>query len=120
LFDLNWHYSNGPVQIIGFTLNAIFWGGIIGLFTLLTVPQTVPFRVCALAGKYSYGMYVFHFPVMVYLQKFLRPRFPQYPNIALAVLGFTISVLLAVLSYHFFEKYFFKLRPVFGAAQKAK
>ena len=74
-------------------------------------------------GKYSYGIYVFHYsldnvfttPIRVYLREHLHSK-------SLAVLGaaivvFALTIPLALLSYHLFEVHFLKLKKYFGYAR---
>jgi len=110
-FNLNWHYTNQPVQWIGYTLNAICWAGFL-IYYCST--RTKPFflsNLLALVGKYSYAMYVFHLPIWIFLEKFLPGR-PW-----LSVPAFMITFLLAYLSYHLYEKYFLRMKPVLQHAQ---
>ncbi len=65
------------------------------------------------SGDYSYGIYLYGFPVQQALVAlFGRPLMPWYLNFCIA---FLIVVLLAVVSWHLFEKHANKLRPaLFG------
>ena len=74
-------------------------------------------------GRYSYGIYVLHMPLVPIAERFhpgaVLP--PSWPGAALgnilgitAVMG-TVSVALAVVSYHGFEKHFLKLKGRFAA-----
>ena len=105
IFNLNWHYSNHPVQTIGYTLNAIFWAGILMYFIRQHTKQYFISRVFAIVGKYSYAMYVFHLPIWILLEKYLPGR--NWTSIA----AFVITFLLAYLSYHLYEKYFLRMKP---------
>jgi peptidoglycan/LPS O-acetylase OafA/YrhL len=72
-------------------------------------------------GKYSYGLYLIHVPVRDFIRSWLDngARYPvvfgtQVPaQMGVFVLGIGISVLLALLSWHGFEKHFLKLKDYF-------
>jgi len=69
-------------------------------------------KVFDLLGKISYGIYVFHPLVIFYFSKWLRSAMPASPYkyfiVYFLILGST--VLIAYLSYRYFEKYFLKLK----------
>lgn len=114
-YKLNWHYSQRPVQMFGYTLNAFFWGAVLGFFCLLRFTKSVLLRCIALAGKYSYGIYVFHFPVLMLAREWFHEKIESNQPFWIHVFAFWISILLAILSYHFYERYFFRLKPVPGS-----
>ena len=72
-------------------------------------------------GKYSYGLYVFHFIVFMMLGNLLI-HFPRIaaattnemlPAIGLLLVNVIISLALAVASFHLYEKHFLKLKKYF-------
>jgi peptidoglycan/LPS O-acetylase OafA/YrhL len=68
-------------------------------------------------GKYSYGMYVVHYPIIKGLAPFV-PRFqsvfgPQLYIVPLMALITLASYALAFLSYHLLEKHFLRLKRGF-------
>ena len=72
-------------------------------------------------GKYSYGLYVFHFIVFMVLGNLLI-HFPRIANvtthemlpaIGLLLANLVISLTLAVASFHLYEKHFLKLKKYF-------
>lgn len=69
-------------------------------------------------GKYSYGIYVFHFPIMFLLhpttEKWLWPLFGN--RIPESLLLICIEVIVAVIVYHLYEKHFLKLKKFFRYA----
>jgi len=119
-FELNWHYSNYPVQTVGYTLNAFFWGSVVGISCLSRFNNHFLYKCLAKAGKYSYGLYIFHVPVMVAVQKTIKESIGDDRVILVAAVSFFISILLAVLSYHSYERYFFRMRPAFAPIQKSR
>ena len=104
-FNLNWHYTESQVQSIGYTLNAVFWTGILLYYAGWNAKRYFVTNVFSIVGKYSYAMYVFHLPVWIFLEKYL-------PNSNWTGLSaFMITYLLAYLSYHLYEKYFLRMKP---------
>ena len=72
-------------------------------------------------GKYSYGLYVFHFIVFMMLGNLLI-HFPRVakattnhmlPALGLLLANLLISLTLAFASYHLYEKHFLKLKKYF-------
>ncbi|HEX8618837.1 MAG TPA: acyltransferase [Thermoanaerobaculia bacterium] len=72
-----------------------------------------PFRTLA---RYSYGMYIFHFPLMPTLSALILPHFSSANVAALMVFvaGTLVSLGLAMLSYHAFELHFLRLKSRFA------
>lgn len=83
--------------------------------------RVLTWRPLLAMGKYSYGLYLIHVPVRDFIRSWLDhgARFPivfgtQIPaQMGVFVLGIGISVLLALLSWHGFEKHFLKLKDYF-------
>jgi peptidoglycan/LPS O-acetylase OafA/YrhL len=63
-------------------------------------------------GKYSYGLYVYHWLVYSTFRLHLRPFFPPvlWAKVSVSLLAVALSMLLALLSYHFLEKPFLNLK----------
>jgi len=80
--------------------------------------QTRPMRVL---GKYSYALYVFHFPLAGVLERagltvqtFPRVHDSELPGaIAFTIIGITLSLLIALASWNLYEKHFLKLKRFF-------
>jgi peptidoglycan/LPS O-acetylase OafA/YrhL len=81
-------------------------------------------------GKYSYGIYVYHFPIYIASGIFLqdhgiwsRMRGSTYASLLFVGANAAVSVLVALASYHLYEKHFLKLKKYFpektGAALPA-
>lgn len=70
-------------------------------------------------GKYSYGMYVFHFPLLIFVHgdgfaRHLSQRVGFLPAVILVTLSFSaVTFLLAYGSWHVFEKHFLRLKRYF-------
>jgi peptidoglycan/LPS O-acetylase OafA/YrhL len=71
-------------------------------------------------GKYSYGLYVFHYPIHCVLTRPVRVFIDAHFHmkvvgvIAAAIVVFIASTLVAVLSYQFYESPFLKLKKHFN------
>jgi len=71
-------------------------------------------------GQYSYGIYVFHFPLQLIVHRLVPPaelplvfgsRLPAHALYTLALTG--ASALVAWVSWHAFEKHFLRLKAHF-------
>ena len=71
-------------------------------------------------GKYSYGFYIFHWPVFLLMKPytdgltnkwFLEGSLTQLT--ISAILATAVSLLVSIISYHVFEKHFLKLKKHF-------
>jgi peptidoglycan/LPS O-acetylase OafA/YrhL len=109
----------------GFFLLALLFGAL--LVHALTARATGwtgrLFRSTALCqlGKYSYGIYVLHRPLITPLRKLLPlERLTDFTGsltlglLAFQVVALTASVLVAALSYHLYEVHFLKLKRFFA------
>jgi peptidoglycan/LPS O-acetylase OafA/YrhL len=81
-----------------------------------------PFEAGALTflGLYSYGVYMYHLPLLFVLEKFFPQVLALTNNRVLDVflffaIGCGSSLLVAFLSYHLIEKHFLKLKNVLAA-----
>ncbi len=84
--------------------------------TLVTLEN----RVLRYIGRISYGIYAYNIPVLVAWQ-YLVPaeRTKMISPYLLTVLVFGVNILIAHLSFHFFEKWFLKVRARFGPVSTA-
>jgi len=110
------------MSTVGLGLTAIFFGGCL-VWAIRSEASNFARRVVSSGtlrffGKYSYGLYICHQPVLLVLtglgvtSVYLAPFFH---NRALAILAFhlaalTISVFISILVWHLFEKHFLKLK----------
>ena len=112
------------VQTFGFSILAAFFGAL--LITAIAAPRGSLmgrfFTSTSLRflGKYAYGLYVFHFPLLfMFGQLDLVGRLTHvvhWRGLALLcqiLIGLTISIATALASYHLYEKHFLKLKDFF-------
>ncbi|WP_414045210.1 acyltransferase family protein [Macrococcus equi] len=96
---------------------SVFQGGlyVLGIFTLLFImasvhPETFISKVLSLPvltwiGRYSYSLYLWHYPIIVLMQShFIQGQIPWYVHI----FSILLTVIMAVISYHFIEQPFRK------------
>lgn len=103
-YQAYWPY---PLMVTGFrTFFGIAIGGILLFFCAIKISSFCHYLLSPLAyiGVVSYGVYLFHWPI---LQKINNLELSPFAKFLLVV---TISIGLASLSWHFFEKKFLKKR----------
>jgi peptidoglycan/LPS O-acetylase OafA/YrhL len=124
---------HNPIFLVGgFTALAAMFGSLL-LLTVTSAPGTILSRffthpLMRMFGRYSYAIYLFNQPV-----KYLLRDFVFNPNVNFVVLGsrvpaqlgfFVIATIitlaLAWLSWHLFEKHFLKLKDLFPMTSAAK
>jgi peptidoglycan/LPS O-acetylase OafA/YrhL len=73
-------------------------------------------------GKYSYGLYMLHVPVagVMHQQHLLLTSTSRGADLVNLLLQISVSFLIALVSYHLFEKHFLKLKRFFGPQPKPK
>ena len=85
---------------------ALFFGAVLVMsLELGTLRRVMSHSVFRPLARYSYGMYVFHFMLFPVFLKTL----PQHPALFF-LLASTISIVLAMVSYHAFENFFISLK----------
>ncbi len=101
-----WAFGSIRVAQYGYTLNALFWGSIIGLALRTKGWLSIFFQSGWLraAGKYSYGMYLFHIPVKVLIGVWCKVHFFSFNMNYLGILFLVVTAALAFISYHLLEK----------------
>ncbi len=108
------------VQTLGYSLLALLFGALVALALLHPLPRRLfARRSLVFLGRYSYGLYIFHHPIVLWLA--LQPlTLPTHaPLIAIglfSLLALTLSLAAAWLSWHLYEKQFLKLKTWFPYA----
>src|SRR2546421_1955070 len=106
---------------ISLTILAAFFGALLVVAVGGKIASLV-FRNSLLRffGKYSYGIYVFHWVLSPMLERYFSPlkmgaaSGSNFVGVALSMaIAIGISVLVAFLSWHFYEKHFLKLKRFF-------
>lgn len=114
------------MQTVGFPLLAIMSASLIVLTTgkwrpAGAVRRFFESRPMGFFGKYSYGMYVLHLPLVVLLERagFSIASFPRVGGsdvpaaFAYTLIAMTGTTILAFASWHLYEKQFLKLKRLF-------
>jgi peptidoglycan/LPS O-acetylase OafA/YrhL len=116
---------------IGLTALAFFYGALL-IVALAASHETWIARIfdfpgLRFFGKYSYGLYVFHFFVALQFARIIPPQdlihIVQSESLgALLFISilFLVSVSMAVLSWHMYEKQFLKLKRFFEYEMKKR
>jgi len=108
------HVFYAKLGVLGITISAIVYA-----YMLLHFAQWVEFKsfslgfILAKIGTLTYGLYVFHTPVILFLSKIWDKLNLSYSNINLflfVLTSFFMSLMIAFLSYKHFEMYFLRLR----------
>jgi peptidoglycan/LPS O-acetylase OafA/YrhL len=115
-------YNDHLISIIGYTIISLAFASLIALL-LTAKPPSLLGRIfsgksLAFLGKYSYGIYVFHVPVIWALESnglqaglFPRQWGSSLPGVLVfSIFGGGISVLCALASYHLWEVRFLRLK----------
>jgi len=113
------------MKTIGHTLLAFFFGAVLVL-AVISAPKTFTGRIFASSqlaffGRYSYALYVFHAPILFFnFGRFLPLDLVPtvFGSLLLKKLVFVtsatvVSVLMAVTSWHLYEKQLLKLKRLF-------
>jgi peptidoglycan/LPS O-acetylase OafA/YrhL len=107
----------GWEAVAGFGLVLV---GVTALLLALLGAQRTP-SAAVHFGKISYGLYVYHMPALVIVGAMLGMLFhgahPLIVGLLRAGAGLVLTVVIAELSYSFFEKTFLRLKARFAAVQ---
>lgn len=104
---MEWRLASDTASWYGNTLNVLFWAGIMA--QALQPGWAARFfrqRWLIISGKYSYGMYLVHVPVKVLLSKWGEQLGYQLEGVVPALVFSSISLLVAMVSFHLLEKRF--------------
>lgn len=118
--NLNWQ-SGYVIETVGYTVIAMVGVGLIASSFRKACLLKTMFELPALRflGKYSYGIYIFHYSLDASLTNFLRFWLLRFSHsrfvstLGAASLITCLTILLAMMSFHFYEKRFLNLKRYF-------
>jgi len=106
--------QSGVALMVGYALVVV--GCLSVLLGLLGIPAKFFPRWLVHLGRISYGLYVFHEVGLLIGYRLVKPLpwriLADYLSAGHVVAGLGVTILLAALSYRFFESPFLKLKPV--------
>ena len=71
-------------------------------------------KMTSLLGKISYGIYMYHWLIILFLLQFLAPiKNENYYEIALYISVFSITIVISWISYNTYERFFLQLKKKF-------
>jgi len=119
--------SADPLTFILLRVSNYGWVGV-DVFFVLSVTRLLSVTPLRVLGKYSYGMYVLHVPMVpilyLTLKRLLRlGNFEVRPELAkltlFPIFGIACVYLAAVLSFHLFERPFLRLKVRFNYSDRS-
>lgn len=113
-------HADHVISTVGFSLIAIAYGA---LLILAVGPLSSLFssRILRGFGKYSYGMYLYHFPLTA-VTEHAKPFFARFPFGSIMYVGACLAMnfAIAALSFHVFEQPILKLKKRFEYVKGAR
>ena len=70
-------------------------------------------RVLRYLGKISYGLYAYHVPCLAVVERVLTHFVKTYSSVAIALIGFPLTIAVAAISYRYMERPFLLLKERF-------
>ena len=124
------HWIGGPGQTLGYTILGLMFASILVL--TLNDPGTgiaskiFSQRWLTMLGKYSYALYLFHFPAHIIVRDYVygEKQFLMLGNsrvpgqMIYILLSFALSMVMALLSWHLLEKRFLALKRFFPSSHQ--
>lgn len=115
LHDGGLYRGNRDVMTAGYSLLGVFFAAM--LLPIVSSPPNLLQRALGAGwlrffGRYSYGMYVFHYMLLPQFVKLLPARFP-YPITAFICIATLGTVAVAWLSFNLYERWFLGLKRLF-------
>jgi len=102
---------NNYQYVWGYTLLNVLAGTLI--WCIVNNKNPLPIlnsSVLVYIGRISYGIYIFHVPVLFFIRKMYTFHFFSPKGIILLIVYFLITFLIAHFSFNYFEKLFLKLK----------
>ena len=106
-------HNDRLIFTLGFTVIAIACGALLVL-SLGPLSRIFTLRILRIFGKYSYGMYLYHFPLTAVFEH-AKPFFARYPlgSLSYAAACLAANLLIAAASFHLFEQPILRLKKLF-------
>jgi len=104
------------MRTLGFSANALLATALIGCSCKKEIPvlnSVFGNRFLQVCGKYSFGMYLFHVPVIHWLFSQLRWGSGFFTQVLFHIASVLTTLLIAIIVYHGYEKHFLKLKKHF-------
>jgi len=114
------------IQSIGYTILAVLFAAML-IRILVSAPNSPQVKLfeadwLRFLGKYSYGIYIFHHPLNIALERVLpTAKFANLPGswftatLIHSAIASVLSIIVALLSWHLLEKHFLKLKDKFSS-----
>lgn len=110
------------LSLLGFTSFSIIFGLVINKIVSAGPKKPNPVlnhKPLRFLGKISYGIYIWHLPVYLITLSFFFPRLKnvipeQTANLIISIFSAILILLIAWLSYNYFEKYFLTIKKKFA------
>lgn len=100
-------------------LNIVIAFILVGIRDRRFIPALFENRIMVYLGKISYGLYVFHFPVIWIVSHYLVPNYPL-PQYSAKAIALSITIILSVISYELMEKKFIGLKDIYFSKKTGK
>jgi peptidoglycan/LPS O-acetylase OafA/YrhL len=106
-------HNDRLISTFGFSILAIAYGALLVL-SLGPLKRFCTLPILRTFGKYSYGIYLFHFPLTTVFEH-VKPLFAHVPVGSLVYVGFclTANLAIAAVSFHLFEQPLLRLKSRF-------
>lgn len=83
------------------------------LAVIVSPNLNVDFKITKFLGKISYGIYMYHWIILVFFLKFVPLSFGVFYSPILYVMVFGCTILISWISYNTYEKYFLTIKTKF-------
>jgi peptidoglycan/LPS O-acetylase OafA/YrhL len=119
-----YHFTYPYLAIVGYTTFAMLFAIVVheaiqGENKLINFLLNI--RPLKFFGKISYGLYVFHWPVYLILYGWVEEKVRSIATlsennlvIVVSILLTTIGILISIISFYTFERYFLKKKKAFN------
>ena len=116
-------YSFPYIALVGYTTFAMMFGLLV--YEAVSretriINYIFGWSVLKFFGRISYGLYIFHWPVYImivaYPPAFIKGKYSDMmEKFSLSILATVIAIIISLLSYYFFERYFLKWKERYAS-----